>query len=408
MARYNINYYIDNKNYIFIDINWHHNRVRCSIGIKLDDKNNWDLAKKRFKSSSKFAFQRNKRLNEISNTVSEFFENRLMKIKSIEKSEIVELVGRITGRIKEPEAKQFLEHFQDLISKSEAEKIIQSGTIKCYQSTLNHLKNFEQNKKCKLDFNIDWEEFYINFRQYLNNKGMANNSAGKHFKNVKKFLNYSLKKGIHSNSSFITAIKVEKRDPLKLALKESEILMIYRLENLPPKLEVVKDMFVLQCQIGARVSDYFSFKPENIDLNSKVLSYTTQKTKRFVKVPLSNLCLTILSKYPILPRLNKNSYNNGIKIICDKAGINTNVEVIKFIGNQTIREFKSKSSLISSHTARRTLVSCLSEKGVSPEHGMQITGHTDYKSYKRYICTSQDEAVESVREVLNSTYLLAG
>jgi len=46
---------------------------------------------------------------------------------------------------------------------------------------------------------------------------------------------------------------------------------------------------------------------------------------------------------------------------------------------------KPKYELVTSHMGRRTFVTLSLEKGMRPEIVMKITGHKDYKTFKRYI-----------------------
>ncbi|MBM2813808.1 MAG: hypothetical protein HW421_570 [Ignavibacteria bacterium] len=51
--------------------------------------------------------------------------------------------------------------------------------------------------------------------------------------------------------------------------------------------------------------------------------------------------------------------------------------------------------LITTQTARRTFVTLSLERGLRPETVMEITGHSDYKTFKKYIkITSNIKFVE--------------
>ena len=67
------------------------------------------------------------------------------------------------------------------------------------------------------------------------------------------------------------------------------------------------------------------------------------------------------------------------------AGINDPVEIVRFKGSERVPIIYPKHQLISMHTGRKTFVTLSLEKGMSAEEVMAITGHSDYKSFKRYV-----------------------
>lgn len=64
-------------------------------------------------------------------------------------------------------------------------------------------------------------------------------------------------------------------------------------------------------------------------------------------------------------------------------------------------DIKPKYELISSHTARRTFITRLIQRGVSPSEIMQITGHSSRDVFDKYIRIANVEAVSNVKKKLN-------
>lgn len=80
------------------------------------------------------------------------------------------------------------------------------------------------------------------------------------------------------------------------------------------------------------------------------------------------------------------------------AGIDEFVELEKYKGAVKLRILKHKHDLISMHTARRTFITLSLEKGVRPEVVMEITGHKDYGTFKKYVkITSKVKIIELTR-----------
>ena len=61
------------------------------------------------------------------------------------------------------------------------------------------------------------------------------------------------------------------------------------------------------------------------------------------------------------------------------------IKQTRFKGSERIETVEPKHKLITTHTARRTFVTLSLEKGMRPETVMSITGHKNYKNFKRYI-----------------------
>jgi integrase len=74
-----------------------------------------------------------------------------------------------------------------------------------------------------------------------------------------------------------------------------------------------------------------------------------------------------------------------LKLIAKDAELNELVSVVNYSGARKIENFYPKRELVTTHIARRTFVTLALEKGIRPEVVMSITGHKDYKTFKKYI-----------------------
>jgi hypothetical protein len=59
-------------------------------------------------------------------------------------------------------------------------------------------------------------------------------------------MHYTLEQGIHSNSKFIKTLKKFKEETVKVVLTLSELEQVENLENVPPELQAIKDIFLIQ------------------------------------------------------------------------------------------------------------------------------------------------------------------
>ena len=73
------------------------------------------------------------------------------------------------------------------------------------------------------------------------------------------------------------------------------------------------------------------------------------------------------------------------KGLCEMAGINEEIEIVKQRGERRVVQTFLKFQKIGVHTGRKTFSTLSLELGMSAEETMAITGHKDYRSFQRYI-----------------------
>lgn len=77
--------------------------------------------------------------------------------------------------------------------------------------------------------------------------------------------------------------------------------------------------------------------------------------------------------------------NEYLKELGELAKINEIIEQHRYSGNKKIKTTSEKYNFMTTHTARRTFVTLALEKGFRPEVVMEMTGHKNYATFKRYI-----------------------
>ena len=82
--------------------------------------------------------------------------------------------------------------------------------------------------------------------------------------------------------------------------------------------------------------------------------------------------------------------NIYIKELCKLVGINEEVEIVRYRGVNREAIVYPKYDLIKVHTGRKTFCTLSLEKGMSAEQVMSISGHKDYKSFKRYVNVTEN------------------
>lgn len=87
-------------------------------------------------------------------------------------------------------------------------------------------------------------------------------------------------------------------------------------------------------------------------------------------------------KRQTLPYYTNQALNRDIIDLCQLAGINEEIHVVSYKGNERIEERHPKYELVGPHTGRRSFnVNTLSLR-IPPNVGMKWTGHNDFKAMR--------------------------
>ena len=286
---------------------------------------------------------------------------------------------------------------------NENEATREKGSLSVYKSVKNHLQAYQDTTGHKVTFEkIDYS-FFQKFQTFLiqrikvNKAGevspMLNNTTiAKALSTLKTFLGYARKHGIKVNDSYRDfTIKREKLEVIALTQEEFDSLMNADLSG-NKRLEKTRDIFCFACATGLRYSDIAQLKREHIADN--FIKLTIKKTKTELTIPLNSISASILDKYndlnKPLPLISNQNLNYYIKELCEKAGINQPIEIVRFYGKKREVNTYAKHDLIHFHTARKTFVTLSLEKGMSAEEVMTISGHEDYKSFARYVKVTEN------------------
>lgn len=265
---------------------------------------------------------------------------------------------------------------------------LSSAMIKKYNVLKNHLKSFETDMNYKISFKSIDLMFYDRFSNYLMiNKQHTNNTVSKYFDCLKTFLHWSAERKVNNNLEFMKfKSKNEKTDIIYLTENELNALMELDLKDRPALMKV-RDVFCFACFTGQRFSDVSNIKRN--DIKGKFWHLRVTKTRDILKIPLNDFAIDILNRYADqerpLPIISSQKTNQHLKEICKLAGIDEIISIVKYRGAEQIENTLPKYELVTTHTARRTFVTLSLEKGMRPETLMEITGHKDYKTFKKYI-----------------------
>jgi integrase len=279
----------------------------------------------------------------------------------------------------------FFENFDNFILLKNNE--LSKATINKYKYLKQHLQEYEKAIGSKITFNSIDLLFYDKFSNYLMNQELINNTISKYITMLKTFLNWSVSRKISNNLDYREFhTKNDKVDIIYLS--QDELNKIYELDLKDrPALDNARDVFCFACYTGQRFSDVSAIKRE--DIKDRFWHLRVTKTRDILKIPLNEYAKEILDKHKNdkkpLPSISSQKTNQHLKELRKLAGIDEPIKIVKYRGAEPIENTFPKYELVTMHTARRTFVTLSLEKGMRPETVMEITGHKDYKTFKKYI-----------------------
>jgi integrase len=295
------------------------------------------------------------------------------------------------SKTKKEEPKDYL---VDLIDQYVAAHTLnrEAGYLTVFKSVKTHLLAYQVAIKEAVRIETIDYNFFQRFQTFLINDGkLKNNTIAKALSTLKTLLAYAGKTGIKVNNNYKGfSIKREKLEVI--ALNETEFVALLNMDlSKNKRLAQVRDVFCFSCASGLRISDMQQLKREHIKRDE--INITVKKTKTELTIPLNGITSKILNKYKEnhkpLPLISSQKLNTYIKELCKEAKINEPIEIVRFRGSKRETETFPKYELIHLHTGRKTFCTLSLEKGMSAEQVMSISGHTDYKSFKRYVDITQ-------------------
>ena len=165
-----------------------------------------------------------------------------------------------------------------------------------------------------------------------------------------------------------------------------------------PRLDRIRDLFLIGAWTGCRYSDFHQVNPKNI--RGQDIEIRQHKGDGTVMVPLHPVVSAILNKHNNdLPRVLTNKcLNKYLKELGQLAGLNEPFHKTMTIGGiRTTKEYLTWE-LIKAHTARRSFATNLYKSGFPSISIMKITGHKTETEFLKYIKVTPQEHADKLRE----------
>jgi len=325
----------------------------------------------------------NARLNDLENlTVDIFKEHDFGKLElATFKQELNIRTGKETREEdKIPTFEEFVETFLEERSGKVNSK---RGTWKIFKTVFNHLKEYGKERGRPLDYKDFTFEFRHKFENwlYLPPREHSTNYAAKVFEITRQFLREAARRGYNDNKTFEQrGWTIPKAKVQNIVLSFQELETLYQLDlNKNPRLDRVRDLFLLGAYSGLRYSDFTRIKPQHIirEGGVEMIQIRTIKTDTEVVIPLMPELKNIL--------VSNQKMNDYLKELCELAEINEKISLKKSKAGKQIDINIEKWEAVSTHTARRSFATNFYEMGIPAINLMQITGHSTEKQFMGYI-----------------------
>lgn len=343
-------------------------------------------------------------------------------IEKIEKQKVQE--NKILAEAERMTLKQWIREFirqcetGERLKRKSTRKVTPS-TIKNYKGTLAQLEEYEKITHHVIDFDDMTMDFYDDWKQFFIKKQYSPNTIGRHIRNLKIFLYAAKDMKLTTTTDFESSrFSADREDVDNVYLTEDRVAQMYnfnptdrkqldelisrapakdraKLRELTEKstsrrlLEEAKDIFVVGCLTGQRVSDYKRINSDMIERLRDKRTYIRiiqEKTDKEVFLPLDIRVHMILNKYGgKLPKIYDQHLNERIKIVGWLLGWTEPAGIMEHRGIMEIRSRKKFYECIKTHTARRTFATNAYKNGISLSSIMAVTGHSSEQMLRKYL-----------------------
>ena len=260
---------------------------------------------------------------------------------------------------------------------------ISEKTIRVKKIHLNHfLKFIGANKKLR-DIHQAKLEKYDN---YLKEQcGRQRVTVNNYLKNIKAFLTWLEKKNYVEVDlkKFIVRLPEVEKDVIALTSQEYLILENARFENEKHQKQV--DIFLISCYTSLSISDLKQINKEYID-ESDFTTIRRTKNNNDQRIMFIHNAINILEKYNYnLPFISDNKGSELLKEAFKELKMNRLVRITNETPQGVVTdEYKELHKVISWHKGRKTAISTMIQNGVPLQVIMEISGHNQESTVKKY------------------------
>ena len=403
-------------NYEYIYVYYRLNNTLIRINTKNKYEKNFMQKDLYYKSNFPDRIALNERTQEIKLRVDDYIRTKLAEpFPEINQKECKEYIAdknyvkdlrnpkkffRYVDYIGEPQPieKSVLEYFTEFYQLKIKAVNHNRDSYKKYYTLQNALLKYQTTKGQKLDFKVmNDPNFIYDFRDFLLDDGKNDNTVNMRIKNLKTFFRYVEAKDIFKFNSGIYATSIPTFDNNVVALNNTEIGQLLKLEIGKPNWQKVIDVFVCNCYMGLRYSDLNTLdRGYFIQDDDKDWFYMKESLKTIadIEIPIVEPSLTILEKYDFkLPKFTNQHFNRILKDVLEAYDLfSESVKKNRKVNKKDHSISVPKRDLIRSHTMRRTFVTLALDSNVPLNSIMMATGHKKLSTLNAYVQPRQNKS----------------
>lgn len=319
--------------------------------------------------------------------------------------------------------------------KQKSTRKVTAGTIKNYKGFMVKMQEYQQKRKRIIDWDDLTFDFYRDYKQFFIEQQYSPNTIARHIKNMKTMLYAAKDLHLTTRDDFTSKQwSADREDVENVYIPEGRLQELYRFDMTDyqqmkqrveryakdetekkavihalqrdiyrKKLTEARDIFVMGCLTGQRISDYKRISEEMIETiqgDREFVHLVQVKTGKDVYVPYNDMIREILEKYDgHLPKIYDQHLNERIKVVGLLLGW---TEPAGLTERKGIMEYTSKKRFcdaLATHTARRTFATNAYKAGVPLSAIMAVTGHASEEMLRKYLkLTTKERALLAAAE----------
>lgn len=351
---------------------------------------NWDVKSARVIGRTAKVIEQNKILTDLQVTLTRHYYDIEQRNGYVTAEMIKNAYMGITAKVESllPIYKEFLEETEALIGIQKSKKTYEKYE-RCYRRVQEFIR--EKYHVSDIAFRDLKPMFLVDFEVWLaTKKNCSTNTIYKFLQLLRMPILKAKRMGIVFKDPY-EGYKMKKVSVDRGYLTEDEVIAIATHEITIPRLEQVRDIFIICCYTGLAYSDVAALRQSNIQkmFDGRLWIVThRQKTKTNVNVPLLPVAKRILEKYnweeaekdaPILPVVSNQKSNAYLKEIADICKVEKHLTF---------------------HLARHTFATTMTlGKGVPIESVSKMLGHTNISTTQIYARITNDKISKDMDEL---------
>lgn len=280
---------------------------------------------------------------------------------------------------------------------------IQPNSLKAYAALFQNLNLYKEVAGKEWQLNTLTAQEVDSFQAWLiADRGFYNTTVERRIIALKKFLEANAEHVTIDYRALRPKHKVRAArnyHPVTLTPEELEGIRQLPLQHIP-RLERVRDLFLLQTWTGLRFSDIVRLSPEHVKLtkDGSRVRIDINKTGDYSDIPLFPVATEILAKYggyaPVISNQKFNKFIKEVMVLGAERIPSLSEEVSQFHhqGNRKVSIKKPKYAWVSSHTCRRTFCTINIQLGTPQHYVMKWSNHVDPRSFRKYQNALQGES----------------